>query len=260
VGRQNECRARIAEGGDCGAGDQCRGALDCIRGACARTCDSDGGCRAGEFCFNGGCAPKVANGGACVEGRVCASGICDFPVCADCVNSDQCGSNRYCELNPGQNFCRTRKAEGASCDNTPQCAAGLSCRRGTCHRSCSSDGQCRAGEFCFDGGCDPKLANGALCVEARVCQSGICNTGACRECGNNSHCGSNSFCALFQCEARRPAGSRCGNNFECQSGLFCGADRICREKLASGAVCLSNEVCRSGRCVFRVIPPLFTCD
>lgn len=261
---QNSCRPRIADGGACAPNDECRAGLTCDQGFCRDTCSSDGQCESGEFCGGGACRPKLEIGVACGtanEDNRCASGVCDVSCVACRANGDGCSSSQYCDIGvpviATDNTCRARGTLGQSCGVGSPCISGLNCNEGVCRRACSSDSQCSRDEFCHVNACAPKLGNGEFCAEARVCESGICNTAACRECDSNDDC--SGYCALFQCEPTKANGQGCGNNFECTSG-FCSIARTCATPLESGAICLTNAACRSGRCVFRVIPPVLTCD
>lgn len=212
-----------------GRGDACDAcpALDCTTecvpasqsatGAdvCVRLCDQAVDCLLGETCSALG-----------------AEGLGDRKLCSpECdLGSGDCPEGFACVADGGTGVCQPRgnAEEGAFCEDTMQCSAGLTCALVTdlstdraCRRPCSGSNDC-GGRPCLDVEGDRvcTLPDGALgeachpfglpgCAEGQCAMGGVCQ---------------GAFCCQ---EAVGGEGEACtydGKRFRCDPGLACSAD------------------------------------
>lgn len=209
----------------CGNGQGCASASDCISGLCsAGICTS--GLGNGSACsLNGQCTS-----GSCVDGVCCnsaCSGTCQactfmkkgsgmdgacgpissgFDPDSECAASpaSSCGTNGFCS---GMNSCDLYSAAtvctagscsagletpnafcngGGTClPATPMSCGAYQCNGTNCANSCATDGNCATGFYCSASTCVPKNVDGTVCTLGNECQSGSCVDGFCC----NSSCG-----------------------------------------------------------------------
>lgn len=138
------CRARIAFGEACVAGED--------------TCGAEG------FCDDGTCRARKKNGESCGEtdrcfaGSACLEGTCTGPSFVRL--GDACDRDNRCpyltECISGR--CEAAVLQGESCNARTTCATG----------------------FCEDGVCVPPKQNGSACSGASQCRSLLCVEGQCQ--------------------------------------------------------------------------------
>lgn len=144
---ERACIGVSAEGGPCGDDAHlCADGLHCVGGTCrtplsiGEACSEAAEC-VSRRCDGGSCAARAEDGDACGDDDECVSGRCDFATgrCGArieneelCTEHTDCASD-YCDqdLELGAGLCQERLADGASCDEDPQCTGGA-CLRGTC--------------------------------------------------------------------------------------------------------------------------------
>ncbi len=125
------------------------------------------------------------------------------------------------------------------------CADARSCR-GTCNQDldCTQQTHCVAST----AKCAPDLATGQACTHAGECTTGFCVDGVC----------CNGLCA-GSCESCNQPGSVGGctplaamstdPELRCGAGQLCGSGGQCLVQLEIGALCDTDALCASGRCV-----------
>ncbi len=100
---------------------------------------------------------------------------------------------------------------------------------------CSADSECNSGEFCTAGildlsrnVCKEKMPRGNACTTQRQCSTGRCAWGRCAD------------------------ADECQSASDCDSGKYCGdpvlGKRTCKASLNNGALCISGDQCKAGRC------------
>jgi hypothetical protein len=170
--RAEDCELRCGAGGRCPEGLVC-GADDlCYRSAAGAPATPP-------------CSERPDGGPDPDPDRPDAAAAACAELASACDVHRQCGcaAEEACDLDVAMPFCRpvTRAgAPGDPCDAIEQCAAGLTCTRGTCHRFCDGNVDCAdLGGQCalrYAGtenrvcsmACDP--LDPATCAEGFTCQ------------------------------------------------------------------------------------------
>ncbi|MFK7988343.1 MAG: nidogen-like domain-containing protein [Sandaracinaceae bacterium] len=203
----NDCDGTTDEGEAlCGA------AAVCVRGVCVEGC-FEGGCPEGQMCVGATCVDPACMdiecpegqrcvGGSCVgacDGVVCPDGLscrggrcvdpCAGAVCDDCTVCDDGACIASCEFSPcgdGETCLESGRCVDTRCADVT-CAAGESCREGTCVDACEGvtcpfgetceTGRCVGGPEPVDAGPPPSdggvLADGGTGVDAGTADAGI---------------------------------------------------------------------------------------
>ncbi|MEZ4268510.1 MAG: hypothetical protein R3F39_19265 [Myxococcota bacterium] len=284
----NACLPKGELGDDCGANLQCLSGK-CASGSCVKPCANESGCGATEYCDDTFlfCKPKAANGQGCSNNDVCLSGNCWLTVCSECDEQSDCGSGKFCSLDPVppiNSTCVTKKANSSSCASNIECASG-NCWLTVCSE-CDEQSDCGADQFCtldpvppINSTCKAKKANGESCGTKVECASDACTLGSCGECASDSDCTDGWCDALKNCQPKWNNLHACGTNKECKSGncwltvcsecdaqadcpsgKFCTLDAIppiesvCISKKSNGGACATDVECASTHC-----GGIFTC-
>ena len=203
----------------------CRGGRCVVRGDCDPS--NGDGCEAPDECF---LASADGSAGVCLE-------VCD-PLDATCSDAaDACvafGGSAWC-LRAGE------VGAGGACDQSAECAAGLSCfdtpdGSGRCFDLCNFEegGECDDGFGCIDAGIDGRLG---VCNE--VCED-ACAEGEsrCGPEGGIQTCGhqDGSLCRDWGPEAGCGLGERCiPETVECRT--FCEDDDACPRENGIDYIC-----------------------
>ncbi len=151
------CMPRKANGGSCGAADQCTSGL-CVDGVC---CDAacTGQCEACDVagavgtCTPATGAPRGSRTACATDGSVCG-GSCDGTARAACAYPASSTS------------CRSASCAGAvethpaACDGAGACpprgqssCGAFACAGSACGTTCTGDGDCASGSYCVSGAC-----------------------------------------------------------------------------------------------------------
>ena len=237
-------------------------------------CNEHSHCANDEYCQNyvGGdfkCHTKKGPGGYCGLagtddcGNICESGAGYYDGlkvdmrCKECPTMDSsvgCRSDQFCN---GHDYkCENKRGRGKLClsDNvcsSGKCDAGLA---GTCVDCYRSGSGCNSDQYCDLGQCKTKHGVGHVCVEDRVCMKGWCRSLNCAECptqDSSDGCGSNQFCrgGDYKCENKRGRGGLCLSDNVCSSGKCdAGLAGTCVDCYRSGSGCNSDQYCDLGRC------------
>ena len=184
----------LADGAPCGEDGQCTGRAcnktgDSNCGACSTRVAAGGDCKNakcddGLNCAeNGKCVAPAAAGAACADNQPCVSGlVCSKGTCgqgvgagASCADGEACNAFKGLFCDPTSKTCKEVKVAnaGEKCgvvDGTfVTCAAGGSCKSGTCAAPLADGASCTADS----GGCQSPAA----------CRNGVCtipDPGACK--------------------------------------------------------------------------------
>ena len=255
----SHCAARKAQGAACNT------ASDCAVGGCRECGAGTGGCVDG-FCCNiacgGACDACSIAAGASVNGTcaVVSAGSTGAPSCtpylcngtlascpATCASDTDCIAGDFCD---NTNHCAGRKAQGAACDTTVDCAV-TGCRECAAATAGCVDGFCcnaACGAAC--DACSAALkgsgANGvcgaiaAGSAGAPSCTPYLCNgaSASCPgTCASDAGCIANDFCDnTGHCSGRKAQGAACNTSTDC-------AVTGCRECLATTAGCVDGFCC-----------------
>ena len=266
------CTPVLANGGACGAANQCASG-QCVDGVCCATA-CNGQCQACDVpgsagtCTNVAGAPHGARQACASDGSVCG-GVCDG------------SSATACAYPAAETSCRGASCAvgvatlSAACDGAGRCPAlqtqGCSpylCGAQACLGNCVSNADCVSGSFCSAGVCAPLLANGAACAGGNQCTSGQCVDGVCCNVACGGQCqacdvpGQVGTCANV---VGAPHGSRqacgsdgtaCGGSCDGSDATQCaypGASVECRAGSCSAGVMTEPAACNgSGTCPARV--------
>jgi len=152
-------------------------------------------------------AADYVSTGACVSGTCTTSGVCPGNISSSTGNCD--GTNNFCPKGTWCNAgtCADRKALGATCASTLECAwsqicSGFGSTTGsTCGNpfsvaaggSCSNVFECNTGLACFGGKCTQPTGNGHSCTVPSTPGQGDCPT-VDYECVCNGKLGSAGKC------------------------------------------------------------------
>jgi hypothetical protein len=202
---------------------------------CIECTELDGNCPTansqGKYCdgWSFTCKDKKPNGGLCLHDNACQSGHCSpLGVCSQCSTIDsreECGGNGYCD---GWTYtCKPLKNTGEVCTSSKACRSGKC--NGICRECLTPDStsECPSGQFCYGWtfSCKPRMDRGSICTSGNACKSGKCPAGICVDC------------------------TEVDGTAECPAGKFCyGWGNTCVDRLNNGAVCSSNNACKSGKC------------
>lgn len=156
------CGQRVAAGGDCTTGKcddglTCAQNSKCVAGAAAgASCGETQPCQSGLVCSKGTCGQGAAAGGSCADGEACNpfKGLACDPTSKTCKEVKVANAGEKCGLVDGQFVL---------------CAAGGTCKSGTCAAPLADGASC--------------TADGAGCQEPAECLNGVCtisDPGACK--------------------------------------------------------------------------------
>lgn len=232
---------------DCGSGQRC------VNGACEPLKSNGGTCAQHGECLSGFCAGNVCCSSACSgpcetcsaagsEGRctplveatnaaACGDFACDGvngSCPTRCTTPRQCATGRYCDANGS---CVALKANGLSCQSSPECTSGF-CADGVCCNSACTGSCDRCNLANLGGTCSPAAASdpgSPACGGSVVCNGTLADCPI--PCG--SGCPANTYCGGMYCAAKKPLGAPCGAATECTSS-FC-ADGVCCNTACGGA-------------------------
>jgi hypothetical protein len=225
-------------GGGAVAGAGMAGVAGAVAGA--------GGAVAGAGGASGarGGAPGLARGSHCTSAGDCANGICVEGVCCDTACNIKCKSCLKANTDQPDGTCafvRGGASHGSDCSATNVSTCGLD---GTCDGA----GACRkhkAGSVCEPQSCP---AESSTLAPASTCDGkGTCMNDVPISCGNYSCDSASNTCR-----------STCTSDSHCSASAFCSGNG-CIPKLPDGAVCASNNQCRSRTCGGRCCPAGTTC-
>ena len=215
-------------------------------------CPDDKYCDLSNFKPKSGALPEVQafEFSAPCKVRAGAGGTCFDPTSNDVI---PCADGLFCspaKTPMGKSTCATRKASGASCTGTDECALGLTCDDGKC--SSKVDLYCVSTTTCGNGKCE----DGEPDTCPQDCTSSTTATG----CGQlGASCQGNADCCTFscnqgQCDNGQPScfapGDPCETATDCCSGLC--EDNQCAGQtggcLDAGEGCADDSECCSGVC------------
>jgi hypothetical protein len=261
----------------------------CQNGACRTSCMNDGDCQVGFVCRNGSCASAgQPNGSACSAASQCASGFCTGGVCCNQACAGPCLTCSLmagtCMPQPAGTTCGGGGCSGPSTLNPPAICSGGACvvqmprscspylcQNAACLTSCASNADCAAGFTCRAGSCESAgQPNGSSCSAASQCASGFCVDGVCCNSACNGACLSCNRAGSAGSCAPDPAGVICAGQ-SCMGSVFvppstcngmgtcvsqmprscgpfvCGMN-ACLTSCASNADCLPGLICEVGSC------------
>ena len=158
--------------------------------------------------------------------------------------------------------CSERRALGASCQSSGECAPELSCRGGACKPrfnslalgdACENDGACSEGLRCFEGVCAPLAGQGEACDWIEGCADGLtCISDQCvplrqqgQSCEDGFECLSTLTCVGQQCVPRRDQGDTCRDSSDCIDEFVCH-QATCVLPLGAGEECYGYDSCQVG--------------
>jgi hypothetical protein len=163
----------------------------------------------------------------------------------DCETTEQCarvpGTITACAPN-GRCSAFVKVGEGAACDATHLCTAGLSCIAGACAKPVALGGACTPTE-------DP--THPSRCAEGTACNAMSRRCEPLPEVGQpcaEFQCAAHAFCYASTCLWRGGVGDACISGEECDSGV-CGGAKGCVEKSGPGSGCITSATCDSGTCL-----------
>lgn len=235
-----------------------------VRGQ-GEACQGTWQCAEGRFCYGGACLSPCPDDGDCGAPATCVSdALFQVQYCTvPCGPEETCPSGLICV----QGFCMLSAQGGGyllgTCRNDQDCETGV-CRKGVCTEACSPDLPCEGAQpipeqpdgLCRP--CDPALYD-------TDCNDGGWGMNTCIQGSDGSH-----FCAT-DCTFQDlcPLGTRCYSTgfqsvcapiaFNCNDSIACLPDGTCARRLPGGALCRSNEACRSGVCDDGVCGPAPAC-
>jgi hypothetical protein len=193
----------------------------------------------------------VAAGGVCTGNADCQEGLecrggntcpstCALPRCdAGSVELRDGGCEQPLPPTPTQG-----KSLGEPCAAASECAAGFTCKRGSClfdraaeGEACARERLCQVGLFCVEGACSRGLAAGASCINTFVpCEVDL-------SCTADGQAG--ATCAALR------EGAPCTTACDLAGRLRCDLG-ACRPPVSEGAPCERSSQCRGacleGRC------------
>lgn len=247
---------RCERNGDCVRSEVCALLLTSDQQAQARCGPPLGGGEAGDRCRSAA--------GPCDNG--CQNGLClnDDSCSVLCVADNDCPNGWICvDQDFGEGVVNGLCVDLDGCEEGPeQCARAQACVVGP-H---PSDPE-QLIQFCVDSG--PR-AIGTACVQHAQCAGGICSEGTCAQMCPRAGCPDGFECAdrplaidaartvpVALCVAQAPT-IDCSSDAMCPAPLVCGAVEVEGERVArcvlgsgdaAGAICFSDDRCRSGQCV-----------
>ena len=215
-----------------------------------------GGCNeAYSYCMEetNECTLKIVGGEPCESANTCFSGSCNENATCACNTDDpmscQNAMAQYCDAS---GVCTQRKAAGATCAQSYECANNNCTAGGVC--GCV-DGDCAASEYCSaDAACVAKKDADEGCASAKECKSDSCNNGKCG-CNNDVSCPSVLICDGGSCDT--PGVQASGDCDICADEQYCIPQpgvygplglNYCNDKRAAGEDCSHNGLCTSGIC------------
>jgi hypothetical protein len=226
----------------------------------------------------------------------CGNYVCGTNAClTTCTADTQCSSTSfYCTGSTGApGSCVAKKANGATCTATKECASGncvdgvccstSSCQAcqscnlnglGTCSNvglnladppNCAANPPCGNTGFCDGNGACQQTASSVSCGLAQSCTgttyqppSHCSGTGTCSQ-QSTSSCG-NYVCSGTSCLTTCTADNQCSNT----TSLYCtgstGAPGTCASKKTNGTGCGAGKECMSGNCVDAVCCSTSSCQ
>ena len=282
LGATEQC----ATTGTCGSGTRsctATGWTQCVGSVTGSTRPCKGECGPGEETCGpdgwSGCTASVGGSRACSSS--CGSGKqrCTpggWSICELSGLTNACGTcgEAPAEICDGKdNDCDGLTDEGATCPG------GAKCQGGACRKPCGTgelSGKCAAGETCRSGTCTPddcasvtcpvnQLCRGGACVDPcagvacasdRICKGGACLEISCYTMG----CPGGQRCTQGACKADPCAGKTCPSDQYCRegacvkscAGIACAAGEECRDgacrETGCGASCASPRICEGGSC------------
>ncbi|MFO0746624.1 MAG: hypothetical protein U1F43_13280 [Myxococcota bacterium] len=261
-GGNDTCGARPTLGGPCQSSDECYPLGYCQGGTCvqrkgpSQACDAPDACQEPFLCVRGQCrmmnlqCRPASVGSLCAWLRVCADGAyCDFfdgftckpkkALGAECMQSEQCAAGAFCALDADQAkmICRARGKAGSACRDGSECQDGLYCIPGSgADAGSATCGAGPAGRPCdaYDEAV-PACPDGFYCTTRGQCAA---LGGQGDECGYYDPCVAGLFCDASEgCQPLRLKGEPCGTTQPCADAYNCGPDAVCVDDARLGEAC-----------------------
>lgn len=247
------CKA--GNGSACGSGATCATGFCvdnfCCNSACSASCDACSIAAGGSA--NGTCSVATAGtqGSPSCAPYVCSGSSTGCP--SGCVLDGDCASSDYCVAGS----CTAKKAQGAVCSATNECATGFCadgfCCDSACSASCTACSAAKKGGG-SDGTCGNILLNSDPDNE---CAASQCSTGACNgfgTCGNaslGSACGDLSSCSVGTQTLPDSCNGlgTCVDSGSIPCGLYPCSGLACASTCVTDNDCLAAGYCLGGVCV-----------
>ena len=217
------CNSYASGGAACIPATQCGSNVHCpfeeycdpSSSTCVPGCRNTGDCALGHVCVAGTCLDGQAQDGDCTLCPVgtkpdsnycdygeacspygdCAAHIAGTKLCADCTQSQSCGSGMIClidnnSINPNNptSYCAPACSTDLDCPNGyPSCGPII-----TVSKACTSDGECTPGARCLRGAegttafCS--CVSNADCLSTPLCMGGKCLNLPFISCSSTSDC------------------------------------------------------------------------
>jgi len=158
---------------------------------------------------------------------------CETPKA--CKKTSDCTATQYCDTKA--KACKDKLASGLACEDATQCLSINGCTNKKC--ACEKSADCPKSQYC--GGttfeCIEKTKVGDSCPFSTTFCKDICISGIAKADPADA---TKSICI-------------CDNTSQCEDGKYCsnnGAEKDkCVDKLAEGAKCAMDGVCKSGKCL-----------
>jgi len=257
----------------CGDGPDCGPCLVCTDGQCVGgpnvLCMDDDDCAGAQVCnanpdnacFNmcvaeGGCVEDAE----CEECQMCIGGACVGEAGVKCVSDNECGANKWCNVN-AENPCMNMCLDLGACNIDQDCLECQLCVGGECLGTglqCLDDDGCEGDKTCNidpDDQCNNMCTTGMECEAAgdcgacQACMDGQCVDAGVILCEDDDDCKA-TLGTICKVDNDNPCNNQCVPYVDCFEDSDCENCEACLSgecKSKGPMECMSDNQCPPGK-------------